>query len=609
MVFALEREPVPFFGRGWRKSSRIDFRLDGNHPIGASHHAKIVVIDDAIAFVGGLDLAKGRWDLPQHRPEDPRRVDFDGSYLPPHHDVQVAVGGEAASALAELVRNRWWRVTGQRLRAPEMKTDPWPSSLIPELTDINVGIARTEPAYMNAKEIREIETLLKDAVAAAERSIYIENQYLSSAVVGNALAARLQETDGPEIALVLSREGRGWFEEATMDVLRARILKKLREADRYHRLRIYCPCLEGLTNSCMSVHSKLLIVDDRLVRIGSANLSNRSMGLDTECDLAFETNGSQEKRRIADFRNALLAEHLGVSPQALSSMLAETHSTIRTIDALRGKNGHSLEPLDGAVPEWLDQMIPQSAIVDLESPIVPEKLVEELVPPDERRSTSGALFRVVFILILLFALAAAWRWTGLKQWVNVQTIATWEASFQHSLAAPFYVMAAYLVAGLVVFPVTLLILATAFAFGPWTALIYSLSGCVGSAILTYGVGYLLGRENVARFTGPRLKRLNRLIARHGILAVVAIRLVPVAPYSVVNLAAGAVRVPFRDFVLGSAIGISPGVIGITLFGDQLEQMIRSPNLLTLVTLAAILALMLLGATWFHRWFGAGRTPR
>src|SRR5207244_7968704 len=111
----------------------------------------------------------------------------------------------------------------------------------------------------------------------------------------------------------------------------------------------------------------------------------------------------------------------------------------------------------------------------------------------------------------------------------------------------------------------------------------------------------LGRDTGARLTGPRLRRLNRLIGRHGILAIVVIRMLPVAPYSVVNLAAGAARVPFRDFVLGSVIGISPGVIGITLFEDQLEQMIRSPSLLTLVTLAVILSLMLLGVTWFRRW--------
>ena len=609
MIFALEREPVPFFGPGWRKSSRIHLRMDANHPIGASHHAKIVVIDDAIAFVGGLDLAKGRWDTPEHRPEDPRRVDFDGTYLPPHHDVQVAVDGEAAVALGELVRNRWRRATGQRLPAAETAKDAWPSSLIPDVTEIDVGIARTVPAYMANPEIREVETLFRDAIGAAQRLIYIENQYLSSAAVGDALVNRLRQETGPEIVLVISEESSGWLEGATMDVLRARQLKRMREADRYDRLRVYCPCLKGLAKGCMSVHSKLMIVDDRLVRIGSANLSNRSMGLDTECDLAFETHGHKETEEgIAGFRNALLAEHLAVTPEKLSATLAKTNSLIAAVESLCGNSTHSLQRLDVSVPEWLDQMVPETAIVDPESPIAAEKLVEEIVSSEERRSTGGALFRGVMILVVLFGLAAAWRWTSLGQWVNVETIASWEASLEHSGVAPLFVIGVYLLGGLAVFPVTLLIVATAFAFGPWKAFIYSLLGCVTSAMLMYGIGYLLGRETVARFTGPRLNRLNRLIAKHGILAVVAIRMLPVAPYSVVNLVAGAARVRFRDFVFGSAIGMSPGVIGITLFEDQLEQMINSPSLQTLVALGIILSLMLLAVTWFRRWFGAEHTP-
>ena len=609
MIFALEREPVPFFGPGWRKSSRIHLRMDANHPIGASHHAKIVVIDDAIAFVGGLDLAKGRWDTPEHRPEDPRRVDFDGTYLPPHHDVQVAVDGEAAVALGELVRNRWRRATGQRLPAAETAKDAWPSSLIPDVTEIDVGIARTVPAYMANPEIREVETLFRDAIGAAQRLIYIENQYLSSAAVGDALVNRLRQETGPEIVLVISEESSGWLEGATMDVLRARQLKRMREADRYDRLRVYCPCLKGLAKGCMSVHSKLMIVDDRLVRIGSANLSNRSMGLDTECDLAFETHGHKETEEgIAGFRNSLLAEHLAVTPEKLIATLAKTNSLIAAVESLCGNSTHSLEHLEGSVPEWLDQMVPETAIVDPESPIAAEKVVEEIVSSEERRSTSGALFRGVMILVVLFGLAAAWRWTSLGQWVNVETIASWEASLEHSGVAPLFVIGVYLLGGLAVFPVTLLIAATAFAFESWKALIYSLLGCVTSAMLMYGIGYLLGRETVARFTGPRLTRLNRLIAKHGILAVVAIRMLPVAPYSVVNLAAGAARVRFRDFVFGSAIGMSPGVIGITLFEDQLEQMINSPSLQTLVALGIILSLMLLAVTWFRRWFGAEHTP-
>ena len=79
MIFALDREMTPFFGPGWRRHPRVHFHMDGNHPIGASHHSKIVAIDDSLAFAGGLDIAKGRWDTPEHRQDDSRRADFNGA--------------------------------------------------------------------------------------------------------------------------------------------------------------------------------------------------------------------------------------------------------------------------------------------------------------------------------------------------------------------------------------------------------------------------------------------------------------------------------------------------------------------------------------------------
>jgi phosphatidylserine/phosphatidylglycerophosphate/cardiolipin synthase-like enzyme/uncharacterized membrane protein YdjX (TVP38/TMEM64 family) len=594
-LYTLDREPVPTF------HPRIYFCLDANHPLGASHHSKVVVADDAIAFAGGLDLSKGRWDTPKHPCQDSRRTDFNGTLLPPHHDVQIAVDGKAAAALGDLVRDRWRRATGERLKAPRTASDPWPSSLTPDITDVDIAIARTEPAYGEHKEIREIEALLKDAIESARRSIYCENQYLSSAAVGDALVKRLGEADGPEIVLVISKNSEGWLEAAIMDVLRARLLKRLRQADRHDRLRVYCPFIDGLDKRCMSVHSKLLVADDRLVRVGSANLANRSMGLDAECDLAFESGGRKEvEERIAQFRNSLIAEHLAVPLEDLTTAVAESGSLVAAIDRLRGNSKRTLQPLDGSVPEMLDQMIPDSAVIDPEAPIAPDVVVKELVPPEQRRFTGGAMLRGAMLLVALFGLAAAWRWTSLGEWISFETIAAWQASLDESHAAPLFVLGAYLLGGLAVFPVTILIAATAFAFGPWTALFYSLLGCVLSAMLIYAIGQRLGRDTVARFTGRRWSRLQRLISKHGVLAVAAIRMIPVAPYSVVNLAAGAVHVPLRDFVLGTLIGMSPGVITITFLGSQLGEMIRHPSAVTLSILAALLTIMLVGAAWVRR---------
>jgi uncharacterized membrane protein YdjX (TVP38/TMEM64 family) len=174
--------------------------------------------------------------------------------------------------------------------------------------------------------------------------------------------------------------------------------------------------------------------------------------------------------------------------------------------------------------------------------------------------------------------------------------------------APLWVVGAYLVAGLTCFPVIVLILAVAYAFDPLLAMIFSLLGCIASAMLLYVIGHKIGRKTVLRLTGRRLQRINRLISKHGVLAVVAVRMVPVAPYSLVNLAAGAVQVPFRDFVLGTLLGMTPGVVGLTIMESQLEQTIESPSLTTLAVLAGTVLLSLAAIFAFRRWF-AGKGNR
>ena len=609
MIFAFEREAVPFFGAGWRRHPRVHFHMDGNHPVGASHHQKVVVVDDALAFVGGNDLTKGRWDTPEHRPRDPRRTDLSGGFLPPHHDVQIAVEGDAAAALGDLARERWRRATGRILRPPPKRRECWPVDFAPDIRDVAIAIARTEPAYLNHKAVSEIELLLGDALASARRWIYIENQYLSAVAVGDALKNSLRQPKGPEVVVVVSQASQGWLEGATMDVLRGRLVQRLRAADHHRRLQIYCPAVDGESIGRLSVHAKLLIVDDRIVRIGSANLSNRSLRFDTECDLALDAGDRRDVRSaIARLRDALLAEHLGTSPDKVAASLQTTNSLLKTISALEKNPRRTLQPLDCAVPDWLDQMIPASAVADPEASIAPEKLVQEFVLSEARGSASGALLRGVILLLALFALAALWRWTPLEHWLQLDSLGIWIATLRETDTAQIWVIGAFLVGGVVSVPVTLLIFAAAVILDWWQALIFSLFGCLLSALLVYAVGRRVGRKHVARLAGRRLNRVNRLIARQGVLAVTAVRLVPIAPYSLVNLAAGAARVPFRDFFYGTLLGMSPGVVGITFFTEQLEQLIQNPNALNVAVLMGTVFFMLLGIAGLRRWIASKQVP-
>ena len=192
----------------------------------------------------------------------------------------------------------------------------WPSSLKPMLRDVDVGIARTLPELDRRREVREVEALDLAAIAAARHTIYLENQYLAARRLGDALAARLEEDDGPEILVVLPRRGNNPLERQAMDSARHRLIHLLWAAGDRHRLGVYWPVTDEGTP--IYVHSKVLIVDDRLLRIGSSNLNNRSMGFDSECDVVIEADPDSRRdddvrRQITSVRDHLVSEHLCVS--------------------------------------------------------------------------------------------------------------------------------------------------------------------------------------------------------------------------------------------------------------------------------------------------------
>jgi len=610
MIYALEREPLPIFKLGLSTHKRLHFEMDGRHPVGASHHQKIVVVDDRIAFVGGIDLARFRWDTPEHEVGDPRRVDESGQRYRPFHDVQMAVSGEAAAVLGDLVRERWRRATDKRLDAPELKGEKevWPPNLVPDLTDVAVAVARTEPNYRDYPEVREVEALYCDAIDAARRFIYIENQYLTSKVVGDALAGSLEQGEGPEILIVLPEKSSGWLEESTMDALRAHLLKHLQEKDRFGRLGIYFPHMPGLGEDCINLHSKVLVVDNNFLRIGSSNLSNRSMGFDTECDLAIEANDDERiEAAIEKFRNRLIGEHLGVPAEAVAEKIFGKESVLRAVDELKGP-GRSLRPLKTNVPELLENLMQNSILVDPERPADPDKLIDQYVPREVGRSGNLRLIGSIALLVGLLAFAAAWQWTPLKHWLNLDLLIGLAKSIRENPLAPFIVIGVFIVGGLVSFPATILIVATAITFGPLHGFIYTLLGCVLSAVCAFGVGHVLGREALRRFAGKRINQLSRQLANRGLLTILIIRFAPVAPFTVINMVAGASHIKFWDFTLGTILGMAPGLFAITLFGDRLEYAIRNPSLKSIALLAGLIIAILSANVLFRKWIAKGGDP-
>lgn len=587
LLFTFERELLPRIQFAWRGHRRLHFELDDTHPPGGSHHQKLVVIDDEVAFLGGMDLAIRRWDTPAHAPDDPRRLDPDGRPYPPHHDVQVAVEGPIAGALGELFRARWSNATGDQLAAPTVDARPL---LRDESTrDVDLAIARTE--FFDGhppQQTREIERLTVEAIASAQRSIYVENQYLTSSAVGTALASRLAASDGPEVLLVVPKSQHGWLEHESMGMMRARLLEKLQAADRHHRLRVLWPAIGEVDPVPIQVHSKVMVVDDRFLKIGSSNWANRSLTIDSECDLALEAAGNERLGAvIGDLRARLLAEHLGCTADEVIRAQAQ-HGLHGAIDRLASLQ-RRLVPLEPGRWDW-DLAVFDGLVCDPETPVRAEDVLTEVVsrPPHVRRALPLWLAVITGLVLVTVAL----RFTPAGEILHPSRLAglAW-------LAHPSWLALAGLVVAVALLsiffvPITALMALCVVLLKPLTAFFVLYAGALLGASTSFFIGRWAGLPPLGQWLWRKAHALRGHLRRGGFLAVIAARLFPVGNFGLINILAGAMAVPFRSFLAGNLVGLLPGLVLITFLSDRLARIWSHPNprdvALILIALAAFI---------------------
>ncbi|SAK89706.1 phospholipase D/transphosphatidylase [Caballeronia fortuita] len=613
MLYAFEREWLPVYKMGWRTNRRIAFQMDGKHPLGGSQHQKIVVIDDRVAFVGGLDLTRSRWDTTAHAPDEPLRRDANGAPYQPFHDVHSMFDGDAAREIGQLARERWARACGKRLairaHRANLRHDPWPPSRRVDLEDVDIAISLTEPDYLGREPVRQIRTQYLDAIARARRSIYIENQYFTSGTIGAALAESLAREDGPDLAIVVPRNQSGWLQEVTMGVLRARLHTLLKNADTHGRYRLLFPSVPKLGDEIVNVHSKLMIVDDELLIVGSANLNNRSMVLDSECNVSIDAGADARIRRaIATMRDTLLAEHLGCKvddvvreTQARNGMNAAIQALLRNRDEHR-----TMVPLDPQVSTELDQVIPPEALIDPETPIAAGELVDQFVPKEKTRPLIGRFALLGVFALLVVVVAGLWNWTPLGEYVNLKSLTNATRHIDSLPLAPLWIVLCYVLAAVIAVPITLLIATSGIVFGAYWGGAYAFVGTTIAAAISYSLGNWLGRDAVRRLAGARVNRLSERVAKRGIVAVVALRLLPVAPFAIVNLVAGASHIRMRDFIIGTMLGMGPGIVLTVAFAHQLVASLHRPTVGSFAVLIGIGAALLGVSLLLQRFLGGAK---
>ena len=252
--------------------------------------------------------------------------------------------------------------------------------------------------------------------------------------------------------------------------------------------------------------------------------------------------------------------------------------------------------------------IKKSDLASTQSDLYPNQMGEAAkgIPDDSEvesaEKTRGPLLKCLLLVALLLGLSIAWRWTPISEWINFRTIVEWQNSVRAHPAALLFVVGTYLAGGLVLFPVTILNVATVFTFGPIRGNAYGLAGWLASAALGYAIGRAFKHKLFHRFAGPRIDRLLEQAAGHGFLAVLTMRLLPVAPFTLVNIFIGTIPIRFRHFITASVVGRIPGIIVLTFAGLQLEQVLRNPGVGSFVALIVVLVLLLSAASWFLKRF-------
>lgn len=392
---------VPFLVRGYMMVDvarmaaykGITFKFDNKHPIGCSHHQKIAVLDDRLAVCGGIDITQDRWDTREHLEHDRRRRRPRGRRYRPWHDATMMLEGDAARELGRLSRGRWLRAGGEPLEEITCESGSlWPDELPVQFENVELAICRTRAKYNETTEVREIETSLLAQIAGAKKFIYSENQYLTSPRIVEAIGKRLKEADPPEIVMVQPLVADGWLEQQAMDHARALLVRGLKELDHKGRFGLFTP-FTGETP--IYVHAKLTIFDDRVLRIGSANFNNRSMGLDSECDLFLdcERPGNDHAcHAIGALRRSLLAEHCGLEEDEVARALEGDGSMLALIRDRGQANSRTLRPFQIPEPNEVQEGLAESQVLDPETP-------EEMFEPFAKGGLlkQGSLIRRAYV--------------------------------------------------------------------------------------------------------------------------------------------------------------------------------------------------------------------
>ncbi len=591
----------------------VETELDDTIPMGGSQHQKIVVIDDEIVFSGGMDVSTNRWDTRDHPVISEERDGPDGEYGP-LHDVQMVSSGPVVVDFAKLVRWRWQRVAEStpidiREDANNSEESPlpdvWPDGFPPMFENVQCALARTIPFMDEVEPAQEVRHMLLDLIGEAESFIYIENQFTTRQEIAEALNKQLKLKPNLSVAIVSSYEPKGKFECEAFWASRIEFKKILEKGIDPKRVKLTYSSVEDMKGrkAYKRIHSKVMTIDDKYLVIGSSNLSNRSMTLDTEIDTVLFGNTDANRANIVQVRNDLLAEHTG---RELDDMPALFDTEYPVESLMQGQIAHGYiltEVRDEVFTEHSVKNVFR-ALSDPEEPLISMPTLDGAAVP--ARNPRRRSIMILLGLTIVGVLGGLMFWASQSiEWLSSDSINAFLEESRGTYFALPTVLLVYVVGGILFFPVTVLSLAVAAIFGPIWGPIYGIMGALMSSAIMFGIGKLSGNAGLKKLGGPKVAAVDEKLKRSGIVGVAAIRMLPIAPFSLVNLVAGISSIGILQFLIGTFLGMFPPMIAKGLVGDSIAQIWKNPSVETISYLVGgiiLWGLMIWGSQKFARYY-------
>ncbi len=616
LFFASQREGLSTLKWRFNSPVNVHYCFDSILPVSASHHQKVIVIDDEIVFCGGMDVAIARWDHREHYPEDELRADPGGMMafirkvpFGPYHDIMCLLSGQPAQDLALWCRERWRRAAGFEplpLRPLQFKGLPpsWPSKQAVDFEDIEIGIAMTIPRMYDDAAVRQIEQLYIDMIAEAENFIYIENQYLTSQLIAMALNERLRKIPNLRVLIASCFESNGFVESKSMWTGRVYFRDILESGNVGDRVTIAYPITgDHGKERDVRIHSKVMVIDDKYLRVGSSNLNNRSMGFDTECDIVMIGHDEKSREKIAKIRNDLINEHTGRGIDAIEKLVSREVE----IGAFLNYVGHSTQHFRKVNDERFRYETLSKLCIrygDPEDPFIPPKWTMNYRYAPTRRNLPRRLLLNGLMMLFLVLLCFASQWPALESSLSPDKIIPTVQAWKNSEHFVWLFLCAFALGGLII-PVTLLIIITAAIWGLWNGFYIALAGMALTAILGFGLGKAIGLRPIRALLGTDTEKYRQFVENTGFAGITLFRMVPIAPFNLVNIGLSVTGLSFGRYLLGTLVGMLPRLVTTLLLGHFLILLWINPGMNAMLPLlgSIILWLVVVVATHFgvRRW--------